>query len=160
MKTFKDRECREWSISVDVSAVKRVKSLLDVNLLEVADGKLLELLVSDPVLLCDIIYCLVKPQADERGVDDESFGRAMGGDAIDHATAALLGELVSFFPNGKRRVLGKALEKLRAFEARAVEAAEKRLDSPELDARFESALASLGDSSGSLPESSGSTLVH
>jgi len=160
MKTFKDNQGREWSISVDVSAVKRVKSLLDVNLLDIVDGKLLELLVTDPVLLCDIIYCLVKPEADGKDVSDEDFGRAMGGDAIDHATAALMGELVDFFPRGKRQVLGKALEKFRKFEARAVEVAEKRLDSPELDAQFETELASLGGSSGSLPESSGSTRVH
>ncbi len=154
MKTFKDNQGREWSISVDVSAIKRVKSLLDVNLLEIVDGKLLELLVSDPVMLCDIIYCLVKPEADEKEVSDEDFGRAMGGDAIDHATAALLGELVGFFPKGKRQVLGKAVQKLKTFEARAVEVAEKRLDSPELEAEFEAALGSLGSSSGSLPGSS------
>ncbi len=152
MKTFKDNQLREWSISVDVAAIKRVKSLLDVNLLDIVDGELLEKLVTDPVMLCDIIYCLVKPEADQKEVSDEEFGRAMGGDSLDHATAALLGELVGFFPKGKRQVLGKAVEKLRTFEARAVEVARKRLDSPELEEQFEAALGTLKGSSGSLPE--------
>lgn len=154
MKTFKDNQLREWAISVDVAAVKRVKSLLGVNLLEIAEGKLLDLLISDPVLLCDIIYCLVKPEADAKQVSDEDFGRAMGGDSLDHATAALLGELVGFFPQGKRRVLTRAVDKLRKLEARAVDYAEKRLESPELERQFEAELARLSDSSGGLPESS------
>ena len=35
-----------------------------MNLLEAVEGKLLERLVADPVLLCDMIYALCKPQAD------------------------------------------------------------------------------------------------
>ncbi len=162
MKTFQDNNGRTWTITVNVDAIKRVRSLLDVNLLDVVDGKLLERIVSDPVLLCDVIYCLVKPDADARQVTDEDFGRAMAGDAIDHATTALLEELVDFFPGPKRRVLSKALTKLKALEARALQVAETRLDDPELEARIEAELnASMsGSSSGSLPASSASIPDH
>ena len=101
MKTFNDNAGRTWTLSVNIAAVKRVRSLLDVDLLELADGKLLERLVGDPVLLCDVIYCLLKPEADAAQVGDEDFGRAMAGDAIDCATEALLEELVAFFRQGK-----------------------------------------------------------
>ena len=162
MKTFTDNAGRTWTITVNVDAIKRVRSLLDVNLLDVVDGKLLERIVGDPVLLCDVIYCLVKPEADAKQVTDEDFGRAMAGDAIDHATTALLEELVDFFPGPKRRVLAKALAKLQALEARALEVAETRLDDPELEARIEAELnASMpGSSSGSLPASSASIPDH
>ena len=83
MKTFKDNAGRSWDISVTVDAVKRVRSLLDVDLMEAAAGKLIQQLADNPVLLCDVIYCIVKPQADEREVTDEDFGKAMAGDAID-----------------------------------------------------------------------------
>ncbi len=158
MKTFQDNNGRTWTITVNVDAIKRVRSLLDVNLLDVVDGKLLERIVSDPVLLCDVIYCLVKPDADARQVTDEDFGRAMAGDAIDHATTALLEELVDFFPGPKRRVLAKALAKLKALEARALQVAETRLDDPELEAQIEAALneSIAGSSSGSSPVSSAS----
>src|SRR5690606_35191593 len=100
-------------------AVKRVRSLLNVDLLAATDGALIERLVSDPILLCDVLYVLCKPQADEQGVTDEEYGRAMGGTAIDDGTTALLEELVDFFPQAKRRVLAKALVKLRHLETKA-----------------------------------------
>ena len=65
------------------------------------DGTLLEKLINDPILLCDVIYCVCMEEADSRGVSDEDFGRAMAGDAIELATTALLEELVDFFPLGK-----------------------------------------------------------
>ena len=159
MKTFSDNAGRSWTITINVDGVKHVRSLLDVNLLDVVDGKLLERIVSDPVLLCDVIYCLVRPDADAKDITDEDFGRAMAGDAIDHATTALLEELVDFFPGPKRRVLAKALAKLKALEARALQVAETRLDDPELEARIEAELnASMpGSSSGSSLVSSAST---
>ena len=144
MKTFKDNAGRTWPVTVDVSAVKRVRSLLDVNLLDVLDGRLIERLAGDPVLLCDVIYALVKPEADAKGVSDEDFGRAMAGDAIEHATTALLEELADFFPQGKRRLLQKALSKLKTWEEKAVAAAEKKLESPELEAEMDAALESAG----------------
>jgi len=157
MKTFKDNAGRAWTVTVNVDAIKRVRSLLDVNLMDAVDGKLLERLVSDPVLLCDVIYVLCKPEADQKNVTDEDFGRSMAGDAIEHATTALLEELVDFFPLGKRRLLTKALDKLKTLEAKALEVAEKRLDSPELEAEMEAALNGIGDSSLKSPEPSAST---
>ena len=159
MKTFKDNAGRSWTIAVNVDAIKRVRSLLEVNLMEAVDGKLLEQLVTDPVLLCDIIYVLCKPEADAQQISDEDFGRAMAGDAVEHATTALLEELVEFFPLPKRRLLTKALDKLKTLEAKALEVAEKRLDSPELEAEMEAALKELGASSGNSQEPLGSTPV-
>ena len=155
MKTFTDNTGRAWTIAINVDAVKRVKALAKVDLLEAVEGKLIERLVSDPVLLCDVVYCLCKPQADQLAVSDEDFGRAMAGDAIELATTALLEELVDFFPLGKRRLLQKALAKLKDWESKAMSVAEKKLDSPELEAQFENALKSIGGSSGNSPGSSG-----
>jgi len=161
MRTFKDNAGRIWTVAVNVDAIKRVRSLLDVDLLGVVNGELVERLAADPVLLCDVLYALVKPEADAQGIPDEDFGRAMAGDAVEHATTVLLEELVDFFPLGKRRLLRKALEKLRAWEAMALDAAGRKLDSPELEARIGEALgiagpeSIAGGSSGSLRESPG-----
>lgn len=157
MKTFNDNAARSWTVQINVDAIKRVRDLAQVNLLEVVEGKLLERLIGDPVLLCDVIYCLCKPEADGKSISDEDFGRAMGGDAIDGATTALLEELVGFFPQAKRRVLAKALAKLRNLEAAALAAVETRLDSPELDREIAQRVAALTSLSGSVPASSDST---
>jgi hypothetical protein len=159
MKTFTDNASRTWTVTVNVDAVRRVRGLLDVDLLEVVEGKLLERLVGDPVLLCDLVYALCKPEADAKAITNEDFGRAMAGDPIDGATTALLEELCDFFPSSRRRLLAKALAKLKTLEALVVEAVEKRLDGPELEERMKAELEGLSGSSGNLPASSASTPV-
>ncbi|HRQ73796.1 MAG TPA: hypothetical protein PLU35_12280 [Phycisphaerales bacterium] len=154
MKTFKDNAGREWTVEVNVAALKRVKSLTGVDLLGVLDGTLIERLIRDPVLLCDAVYAVCKPQADERSVTDEDFGRAMAGDAIEHATGALLEELVSFCPSPRDRAnLGRVLKATREVMDKARDIVEARLDSGELEEAAEEALRTLGTSSGSAPAS-------
>lgn len=156
MKTFTDNAGRTFTVAVNVDTIKRVRSLTQVNLMDAVEGKLLERLVTDPVLLCDVLYAVCKVEADAKGISDEDFGRAMAGDAIDGATTALLEELVDFFPQGKRRVLSKALAKLRKLETQVMAAVETRLDSPELDRLIESELKRLTASAGNSAESSAS----
>ena len=66
MKSFTDNAGRKWRVAVTVDTIKRVKALRDVDLLEAVEGKLLDRLIGDPVLLCDILFIVCKPQADGR----------------------------------------------------------------------------------------------
>ena len=159
MKTFKDNADRTWTVTVNVDAIKRVRSLLDIDLMQAVEGKLIERLIGDPVLLCDIIYCVCKEDADAKGITDEEFGRAMAGDAIELATTAMLEELVDFFPQGKRQLLTKALAKMETLQETMLTVVSERLDSPELDAELLAELRKLGDSSGDSPASSDSIPV-
>ena len=140
MKTFKDNQDRKWTVTINVSAIKRVRAELDLDLLEAIEGTLLERMVSDPILLCDILYVLVKPEADAKGISDEDFGRAMAGDAIDRACQAFIGELVDFFPTGRREVLAQAVAKVRQIEAKVCDRAMARLQGAEVDDLIERAL--------------------
>jgi len=140
VKTFQDSAGRTWSVSIHIDAVKRVRDLVGVDLLEAVGGKLLDKLTTDPVLLCDVLFALCKEEADTRGVTDVEFGKGLAGDAIDGATTAFLEELVSFFPKGRRGVLAKVIKKLGMVQSRVIEAAETRLDSPELEAEIEQAI--------------------
>ena len=157
MRVFKDNAGRSWSVCINVDAIKRVRKLLDVNLLEIAGGQLIEQLAGDPVLLCNVLYAVLKPEADAQKISDEDFGRAMAGDAIEHATTAFLEELVDFFPSGRRRVLAKALGKLQTLQSRLLTLAEEQLDSPQIDAQIEQALKNSGNLSGNSPVTSEST---
>ena len=145
MKTFKDNEGRSWNVSVNVAAMKRVKTLLNLNLMDAVESDLIQRLATDPMLLCDVIYAICKPDADKRNVSDEQFGQSMAGDVIEHAT--------------KRQVLRKAVEKFKKVQTRAVETADKYLDSPIFEKRIEDALKNITDFSGNLPESSESILT-
>jgi hypothetical protein len=155
MKTFTDNAGRTWTIAINVDAIKRVKGLLDVNLLEVVEGTLIERLIRDPVLLCDVVYVVCKPEADEKHVSDEDFGRAMAGDAIEHATRALLEELVLFSPSPRDRAnLTRVLETTWRVMDKARDLIEAKLTSNELEQSIEQALRNASDSSGNAPVSS------
>ncbi|MCX5685684.1 MAG: hypothetical protein NT049_18660 [Planctomycetota bacterium] len=155
MKTFTDSQGRSWSVVVNVSAIKRVRHALDVNLLDVAGGDLLSRLAGDPCLLVDVLYVLCKAETDAKGVGDEDFGRAMVGGALDAASSALMEELLDFFPSALR--IG-ALKKmvLGASEALATATEAARTMQPLIEAaktpRQEA--GRLGGSSGASPASS------
>lgn len=158
MKTFTDNAGRTWTVALNVTALKRVKSLCGVDLLDAVNdgGKLLERLASDPVTLCDLIFAVCKEQSEAKNVTDTDFGSAMAGDPIEAATVALLEELVDFFPKGKREVLRRALQKMRAYEEKFLKAAHLKLDDPKMDEAVDKAIARAldstpGDSSGSAP---------
>jgi len=161
VKVFKDNAGNEWSVEINVAALKRIRSLTGTDLLEViSGGDLLERLMRDPVLLCDILYALVKPQADEKQVSDETFGAAMAGDAIDAATAALLDELVAFCPSPRDRAnLGRVLMVVRRAMDKARDVVEAKIAGGEIERIVQDALtqATSGHSSGAAPASSAST---
>ena len=155
MKTFTDTAGRTWTIALTIDAAKRVKGLLDVNLLELESGDppLLTRLGTDVILLCDVIFALVKPQADANGVTDEQFGAALGGEAILAAQTALYEELVLFFQGLGRSDLAKAVDTQRRMIDLAVSRIETRIDKLDLEAAIET---TLGDSSTSWPASAAS----
>ena len=160
MKSFTDNKGRTWTLEVTVATVKRVRALCKVDLYSIVEldknnkpsAELLERLSSDPVLLVDVLFAVCKPQADKLGITDEDFGEAMAGDAIEHATNALLEEIIDFFPEAKRVVMQRILSASRRFS----DAARKKLEA-ELNGEFEnrvvSGLEQLIGSSGNAQES-------
>ena len=70
MKTFTDNAGRTWTVTINVDAIKRVRTLVQVNLLDVLDDgcKLLAELHDDPVLLVDVLYCVCKPESEVEDV--------------------------------------------------------------------------------------------
>ena len=141
MHTFADTQGRTWTVTINVDVIRRVRSLLNINLLEAVEGRLLERLITDPVLLCDILFVVIQPEAVAKDISDEDFGRSLGGDVLDLATTALLEELVDFFPSAKRTVFRKALIKLKQLETLAIETATQRLESSELEQRMRAAIS-------------------
>ena len=134
---------------VTVDAIKRVRALLDVNLLEVLDDgcKLLAQLHDDPVLLVDVLYALCQPQAESQGVTDIQFGQAMSGDALLHANRALLEGLSDFFPSARQRaVMKNLLQKTERVVDRLLDHAEATIDQLDPDSVAQSAIDSFGNS--------------
>ena len=113
MKRFADFKGNQWNISINIGAVKRVKSLLGIDLLDIESGDppLATRLATDVVLLCDVVYCLVKDQADKANITDAQFGEALGGSAIMDMQTAFVEELLDFFRGCGRMDRAKIIEK-------------------------------------------------
>lgn len=153
MKTFKDSESTEWSISVNVATVKRVRDKLEVDLLTIGENPALHArLRTDPIFLVDLIYVLCQPEADARSISDEDFGRRMAGDALDGAVEAFLTELVNFFPKATRAPLAKAVEKAAAAQALAMTRATTAIDQLDVQKLLDD--ASTAGSSSTKPQAS------
>ena len=161
MKSFTDNLGRTWTLVVNVAAIKRVRALCGVDLNAIVEvdrnnnpsAELLERLSTDPVLLVDVLYAVCKTECDQKGVTDEDFGAAMAGDAIEQATAALLDEVVDFFPTAKRVALQKILAATRRFEVLAKKKLEDLLASGGFETKLVSELERLTGLSSNAPES-------
>ena len=133
MKTFTDVAGRIWSIDITVDAIRRVQGLCNINLADLTasgsgDQPLLTRLETDIVLLCDVIFSLVQPQAERQGVTDVDFGRSLGGEGIAQAHDAFWEELRDFFQKLRRHDQARAIDKQIDLVKATVAAVDQRIN--------------------------------
>ena len=134
MASFTDLNGQKWLVSLNVHSIKQVKELLDVDLLSDQVHETLACLMDDIVKTIDILYVVCKEQADKAGIDDESFGKNLGGDSLHEAVESLVTALVDFFPNPQRREwVMKLWEKTTGHLAKADEEMLAVLENEEID---------------------------
>ncbi len=153
MKNFTDNQGRQWTLEVNVNAIKRVRGLVGVDLYALlSDGlKPLGELLGDPCKFVDVLYCLCKSEADARKVDDSDFGRAMVGDVLTLAADALVEELINFFPNARgRQAMTEALRKSKEIGEKILTHGEKAIREADPDALAQAYIDSLTSAPASL----------
>ena len=153
MHKFNDNRGREWLVKLTFGAVKRVKELLSVDLLDPVAGNdpLLTKIGTDIAFLCDLIFVLVKPQADEANISDVEFGESLGGDAIAKAASALYEELIDFFRELGRKDVAQAVVAQLTLIEKVINQAEKRITTLDIDKLVNESMP--GSLYTSLPES-------
>lgn len=113
MSCFTDTKGRSWEVKINIGVLKRIKSLTGIDLLDAETG-ILSSNLSSPVIVCDILFATVKPQADSIGVSDIDFGESMNGEILEKAQELLYIETANFFPKPRREImmalLGKSKE--------------------------------------------------
>lgn len=114
MHTFTDASGQTWSVAITIDAIRRVRQLASVDLMQVVGGPLLDRIAGDPVLLVDVLGAVCKPQLDAKQVPPETFGQAMFGDAIVAGETALLLAIADFCPSQTRGLFLQVLEAVRA----------------------------------------------
>jgi hypothetical protein len=125
MKIFKDSEGREWIIKVTPNSIDRVQELAGVDLL---GSDMLGKIMTDPLTLCRILVALCRPEMETRGITEEQFAEGFCGDVIEEAATALIEDISSFFPKGRRELMLKAAEKVKAAQEKMLLAIDQQLD--------------------------------
>jgi hypothetical protein len=131
MKVFKDKSGRTWELTVNVGTIRAVRDLLGIDLLKAfADNcKVYAEVVGDMVKLVDVAFVLCKKQAEAANITDENFAAGLDGDVIQAIATAFTDELVDFFPQAQRMMLGKLVTAMRTvatkLESQMQEAADE-----------------------------------
>lgn len=93
---------KNYEISINVFAAKRLKGLLNVDLgqlVEKDSGGLLARLSTDIELMANCLF--VTSNAEKQGVSDEDFAKSLDGDGFAKASDAFWEELVDFFQSSR-----------------------------------------------------------
>ncbi len=166
MKEFKDDEGRPWRVALTSASAARVRDMVTIEVADEDSGETrtvpfdivdigtisqtLQVLRSQFLKLSEILYAIVLQQVEERKLTKEQFLDGLRGDALDSAAKALEAELVDFFPQRLRPMVGLLAKKMDEVATELMGQAEAGLEKVTV-----SDLS--GKSSGSVPESSAST---
>ncbi len=141
MHTFNDTLGRTWTVTINVDAIRRVRALLDINLLDAHRGKLLERLVTDPVPLCDILFALVQPEAHAKNISDDGLCVSRSAAMCWIMRRPACWRNCSIFPERPADGIPQgAGEAQAAGRVMAIETATQRLESDELERKMAAAL--------------------
>jgi hypothetical protein len=155
-QSISDTAGRVWSVPIDTTTIKRVRTILGVDLMSFVEGDLMGRLMGDVVLFVDVLYAICKPEADARGVTDEQFGQAMSGEVLQAAEEALADGLFAISHPSRRQAARTAWEKAKQVRDRVTEMVVLRINDPRLERRIEEIL-NQPPGVGSLPKMPGSS---
>ncbi len=126
MQVFYDRHSQSWDVDVTIYTIKAVRNRMGFDLL---DAKTLIERIQDPIFLCDLLYCICKDQAEERGLSDEDFGKSLSGASIKEGRDAFLEAYANFIPDPKGQdAFREMIGRLKSAGDRILDVLEKRME--------------------------------
>jgi hypothetical protein len=126
MKTIKDCQGRPWDIALTAASVNRIREGVIRNEKPIRVGDLDTLhdlitrLQNDFILLGEILFEVIRPQAASRNVTKDDFLDSIFGDTLDEMLAAFLDELIAFLPGSTRSLVAGARKEIEAQNAALV----------------------------------------
>lgn len=122
MIEFRDDEGRPWRLALTIAAALRVRDTVTIDAPATGDdsapskkpfdigdvsaiGETFQVLRSQFTKAGEVLYAILMPQADEKGLSREQFLDGLRGDSMEAATKALESELADFFPQRLRRMV-------------------------------------------------------
>lgn len=135
MKSFTDTKGQVWELTINFGQIKRVRGLLEVNLHGLFDdqAKPLAKLLDDPFTLMNVLYVLLKDQAEKLNISDEQFPYLFDGETFHAAADCLVEELIDFFHDRQgRQALRKLIEKSKELSHLTLQNIESEIDNIDL----------------------------
>lgn len=87
--SFRDSTGHVWELTLDLVACRRVRDMVGINMLSMHTGQIFSAL-ADPIIVAEILYAIVRPQAEQLRLTEPDFLRRM---AVD--TGPIVERLVS-----------------------------------------------------------------
>lgn len=166
MREFKDDEGRPWRVALTVGSALRVRDMVTIDAVDDATGDVrqqpfdmvdaaniaqtFQVLRSQYAKIGEVLYALLVKQIESKSLTREEFLDGLRGDSLDSATKALEQELVDFFPQRLRKMIGLLASKMDEVQSEMLGRAEAGLEK----ATIESLAGASGTPSGRPQESS------
>ncbi len=152
MKAFKTTDGTEWQVVVNVATIKRCMDDTGLRLTDLfaSEAKIGEFFADD-VRFCEVLFSVVRPQAEAAGKTLDDFLAGIDGTVIEGAVEALLAEVADFFQEPRKGLIKKTLAKYQAAHNKLVTegvlAAEKRIEETDFETLLRQTLTSSASSS-------------
>lgn len=104
MKTLRDASGREWTYKIGINEMDRAQAETGINLYTAENS--LDIM-RDGVLFARVLWAILRPEAERRGVTRESFNDGLTADVIEAALPDFIQEWGNFF--SKLKPLRKTL---------------------------------------------------
>jgi hypothetical protein len=166
MREFRDDQGRPWQVALTVASALRVRDNVTVDVVDEESGErkavpfdmvdaanisqTFQVLRSQYAKIGEILYAMLTKQIEAKGLSREDFLDGLRGDSLDAATKALEQELVDFFPQRLRKMIGLLAAKMDEVANEMLGRAEAGLEK----ATVESLAGASGTPSGKPQESS------
>jgi len=158
MRSFKDKNGKEWVLDLTVGDVSRIKATSRFNLF---DAEILREVYLDELVSYELLWKIVEPVATAQNVSEPEFGKSIAAFSLYDARQALLEELRDFFQNLQKPEVVELLEKMVKWHKAALDQWKTKLAGFDLDTKVETAISEqlnvafghLEDSLASIPES-------
>lgn len=163
MQLFRDSKGGAWEIDLSIGTVMRVRAANEkYDLFDPLQDDLSSRLDNDLAAFWELLWLLVEPQARGRSVDAAAFGESMAAECLIEAQGKFLAEWIDFFHCLQRPDKATALEKMKSYNAKAMELVKEKIKGVEfakIDGRVEAKMrADLDAKFGELREFLDSTL--
>ena len=161
MREFKDSSGQAWKLDLPIGTVARLKTASEGGFNLFDPTPYCEKLATDEGYFWELLWHLIEPEATERKVTAEQFGKLMAADCLLAARRLFFSEWLDFFQKLGRLDKAAVVQKVAEYLDKAMALTQAKLASPEMsqiDQLVEHRMqTSLNDSFGKLRASLEST---